>query len=78
MGFARHGLGKKRLAWAVFKDMDREGENAWCKDLLDDVLSETNFIDINGVLITKSSASELAIAETATSNSQSHIIYQQE
>ena len=51
--------GKKRLAWAVFKDMDREYENAWCKDLLDDVLSETNYVDFNGILITKASASEL-------------------
>ena len=51
--------GKRRLAWAVFKDMDRDGENAWCKDLLDDVLSDTNFVDINGILITKASASEL-------------------
>ena len=51
--------GKKRLAWAVFKDMDREYENAWCKDLLDDVLSDTNYVDFNGMLISRSSASEI-------------------
>ncbi len=51
--------GKKRLAWAVFKDMDREDESAWCKDLLDDVLSETSYVDIGGFLIPRASASEL-------------------
>lgn len=61
--------GKKRLAWAVFKDMDREGENAWCKDLLDDVLESTPYADVNGMLVNRASLSEL----TATISSISYI-----
>ncbi len=50
---------KKRLAWAVFKDMDREYESAWCKDLLDEVLDENDYVDFNTYLFTKASFSEL-------------------
>ena len=51
---------KKRLCWAVFKDMDREDENEWCKDLLDTVLDEYGYVDINNIIINKASVSEIA------------------
>ena len=51
--------GKKRLAWAVFKDMDREDESAWCKDLLDEVLEENGFVSVDGTLVPIASISEL-------------------
>ena len=51
---------RKRLIWAVFKDMDKdEDTRAWCKDLLDSVLEEHGYVDINTVLFTKASASEM-------------------
>ena len=50
--------GKKRLIWAVFKDMDREDENQWCKDLLDEVLDENDYADLNTFLFPKASLSE--------------------
>lgn len=49
---------KKRLAWAVFKDMDREEERGWCKDLLDSVLEENGVVDIDTVLFYIASLSE--------------------
>ena len=50
---------RKRLIWAVFRDMDRDEENrAWCKDLLDSVLDEHGYVDINRVLFSKASVSE--------------------
>ena len=60
--------GKKRLAWAVFKDMDKDDENAWCKDLLDDILKDTNYADVNGMLITRASLSELIANSTEDSS----------
>lgn len=42
--------GRKRLSWAVFKDMDRDDENKWCKDLLDSVLEKHGYKDNMGVL----------------------------
>ena len=42
---------KKRLSWAVFKDMDRENENAWCKDLLDNVLERYGYVDVLGKIV---------------------------
>lgn len=50
---------RKRLIWAVFKDMDRENERDWCKDLLDEVLEEHGYIDIDTVIFNKASISEL-------------------
>ncbi|MBO6119880.1 MAG: hypothetical protein J6P02_05390 [Lachnospiraceae bacterium] len=50
---------RKRLIWAVFKDMDRENERGWCKDLLDEVLEEHGYIDIDTVIFNKASISEL-------------------
>lgn len=41
---------KKRLAWAVFKDMDRPNECGWCKDLLDNILDQFGYVDENGIL----------------------------
>lgn len=52
--------GKKRLIWAVFKDMDRDDENAWCKDLLDAVLDENDYVDFQTFLFPKASFSELS------------------
>ena len=50
---------RKRLIWAVFRDMDRDYENrAWCKDLLDTVLEENGYVDIKGALFKKASVSE--------------------
>ena len=49
---------KKRLIWAVFKDMDRENENGWCKDLLDSVLEEQGYFSAKGVLFKTASVSE--------------------
>lgn len=43
--------GKKRLAWAVYKDMDRENENGWCKDLLDRVLAKYGYMDVDNVIM---------------------------
>ena len=42
---------KKRLIWAVFKDMDRIDEFLWCKDLLDRVLLENGYKDENGIIV---------------------------
>lgn len=42
--------GRKRLSWAVFKDMDRKDENRWCKDLLDTVLEKHGYRDNLGIL----------------------------
>lgn len=50
---------RKRLIWAVFKDMDRENERGWCKDLLDEVLEEHGYVDIDTVIFNKASISEL-------------------
>lgn len=50
---------RKKLSWAVFKDMDRPDEYVWCKDLLDDVLDEYGYIDVNGLIFNKASLSEL-------------------
>lgn len=50
---------KKRLIWAVFKDMDRKDENGWCKDLLDQVLDEYGYADFDGIIFSKASVSEL-------------------
>ena len=56
---------KKRLAWAVFKDMDKENERGWCKDLLDNVLDEYGYVDINNFIFKKASVSEiLAVRES--------------
>lgn len=41
---------RKRLIWAVFKDMDKEFDSAWCKDLLDNVLDKYGYVDIDTVL----------------------------
>ena len=50
---------RKRLIWAVFRDMDKDEENrAWCKDLLDSVLEEHGYVDINKVIFNKASVSE--------------------
>ncbi len=49
---------RKRLIWAVFKDMDREDDREWCKDLLDAVLEEHGYVDINGVIFSLASLSE--------------------
>ena len=50
---------RKRLIWAVFRDMDRdEDDRAWCKDLLDEVLDENGYVDIDTVLFNKASLSE--------------------
>lgn len=52
---------RKRLVWAVFKDMDKsEEERAWCKDLLDSVLEEHGYIDINKVIFNIASISEIS------------------
>ncbi len=51
---------RKRLIWAVFRDMDKDEENSsWCKDLLDSVLDEYGYIDINNVIFNKASVSEI-------------------
>lgn len=51
---------RKRLIWAVFRDMDKDKEDsAWCKDLLDSVLDEYGYIDINTVVFNKASISEI-------------------
>lgn len=50
---------KRRLAWAVFKDMDRKDENAWCKDLLDSVLYEHGYFDVDGVILSQEQVDEL-------------------
>ena len=51
---------KKRLIWAVFRDMDKdEADSKWCKDLLDDVLDEYEYVDLNTLVFKKASVSEL-------------------
>ena len=51
---------RKRLAWAVFRDMDKdEDTRAWCKDLLDTILDKYGYVAINTVIFTKASASEI-------------------
>lgn len=50
---------RKRLIWAVFKDMDRPYECGWCKDLLDTVLEEHGYIDVDTILLNKASISEI-------------------
>ena len=51
---------KKRLIWAVFRDMDKDPDNrAWCKDLLDAVLDDYGYVDINTVVFSKASVSEI-------------------
>ena len=51
---------KKRLIWTVFRDMDKdEDDSKWCKDLLDDVLDEYGYVDINTIVFSKASASEI-------------------
>lgn len=51
---------RKRLAWAVFRDMDKdEEESMWCKDLLDSVLEEYGYVDIEKVIFNIASISEL-------------------
>ena len=51
---------RKRLIWAVFRDMDKDEENSsWCKDLLDSVLDEHGYIDINTIIFNKASMSEI-------------------
>lgn len=42
--------GRKRLAWVVFKDMDRQDESRWCKDLLDTVLEKHGYKDNLGII----------------------------
>lgn len=44
---------RKRLAWAVFRDMDRGEEGKWCKDLLDRVLDEHGYEDVDGFIFKK-------------------------
>ena len=40
--------------------MDKDEENSsWCKDLLDSVLDEYGYIDINNVIFNKASVSEI-------------------
>lgn len=41
---------RRRLIWAVFRDMDDDTKNNWCKDLLDRVLEENQFVDFNQTL----------------------------
>ena len=54
---------RKRLIWAVFRDMDKDEETrAWCKDLLDSVLEEYGYINIEKVIFNIASLSELGIA----------------
>ena len=51
---------RKRLIWAVFRDMDKDEEvSSWCKDLLDSVLDEYGYIDINTIIFNKASMSEI-------------------
>ena len=51
---------RKRLIWAVFRDMDKDEENSsWCKDLLDNVLDDYGYVDINTVIFNKASISEI-------------------
>ncbi len=51
---------RKRLIWAVFRDMDKDEEvSAWCKDLLDNVLEEHGYVDIDKVIFSKASVSEI-------------------
>ena len=57
-GLVRGNL-RKKLSWAVFKDMDKPDEYIWCKDLLDEVLDEYGYVDIDGVVINKASLSSL-------------------
>ena len=53
---------RKRLIWAVFRDMDKDEENrAWCKDLLDSVLEEHGYIDIEKVIFNIASLSEIGM-----------------
>lgn len=42
---------KKRLIWAVFKDMDNPSANGWCKDLLDRILLDNGYINEDTILI---------------------------
>ena len=39
--------------------MDKPDEYIWCKDLLDEVLDEYGYVDIDGVVINKASLSSL-------------------
>lgn len=51
---------RKRLIWAVFRDMDKnEEDRAWCKDLLDSVLEEHGYIDIDKIIFNIASLSEI-------------------
>ena len=51
---------RKRLIWAVFRDMDKDEEvSAWCKDLLDEVLEEYGYVDFDKVIFNKASLSEM-------------------
>ena len=51
---------RKRLIWAVFRDMDKdEDTRAWCKDLLDSVLEEHGYVDIDTILFVRAIVSEL-------------------
>ena len=57
-GLVRGNL-RKKISWAVFKDMDRPGEYIWCKDLLDEVLDEYGYVDVRGRIFNKASESEI-------------------
>lgn len=50
---------RKRIIWALFKDMDRPDENAWCKDLLDEVLEEHGLMQIDKYFFKIASVSEI-------------------
>lgn len=50
---------RKRLAWVVFRDMDKDLEYNWCQDLLDRVLEEHGYAEDNCNLYKISTASEI-------------------
>ena len=50
---------RKRIIWALFKDMDRPDENEWCKDLLDEVLEENGIVELDGYFFNIASVSDI-------------------
>lgn len=65
---------RKRLSWTVFRDMDKEEQGAWCKDLLDRVLEENGYVDVSGILVQIATESE--VAENAVTVKKSNVIIQ--
>lgn len=49
---------RKRLIWTVFRDMDRGEDAIWCKDLLDRILEEKGYVDIDGFIFKKEELEE--------------------